>query len=335
MSMSAMANGEAKGVAVAVSSVLPRRHKEFADCRRCSAVRRRALLGVLGGGAAVGAAGCLERVTPAGRVGAPADESGCPDVADRLVCAPAAESAPIALTVDSRSVSLPATVEFSLTNGTAATLSTNPYSWGLWKRVDGEWHHLVPDIAPMPLMRLQPGSSHEWELTAEHALPAEPGRVHGSWESAGTVGGLCGGEYAFTTDGWFGDDPEETVGFGVLFDADAPALTLEPTARVTGSSRDGEVVTVRGDGHGEENDRAEFVLRRVDEADDPREVIPEQAAHDYRLRNTLSYVEAGIERVRYVETGHTTGPAFGVDEPYTISYRGELYEACASQLGSE
>lgn len=302
-------------------------------------MRRRALLGTLTA-TVLGTAGCLDRITPSGNVGDTTDESDCPDVADRVVCVPETgpDSAPIALTADSRSISLPATAEFTLTNGTAATLSTNYYAWGLWKRIDDEWHHLVPTMVQMPLVRLSPGSSHGWTLTARHELPPEPGRDYASWESEGTVSGLGGGEYAFTIDGWFGDSSEETVGFAVLLDVDAPELTLDPTERVTESSRDGEVVTVHGEGDGEEERRAEFVLRRVDdadEADDPRRVIPEQAAHDYRLRNTLSYVEEGVEQVRYVEENHAITPAFGVQEPYRISYGGELFEASASELATE
>jgi hypothetical protein len=59
---------------------------------------------------------------------------------------------------------------------------------------------------------------------------------------------------------------------------------------------------------------------------------PEQAAHDYRLRNTLPYFEDGVERVRYVERSPGY-PSFGVDEPYAIRYEGELYELRAAENG--
>jgi hypothetical protein len=298
-------------------------------------VERRPLLGAAAAGIA-GVAGCLGLSNPAESLGVPAGESDCPPTAaDRVVCVPETDpgSASVALTADPRSAALPATFAFTLGNGSARTLSTNYYAWTLWKRVEDDWHHIVPAVAPQPLMRLDARSSHEWELTAEHELPADPGRDYASWESAGSIGGLGGGEYAFTTDGWFGD-AEETVGFGVLFEVDAPELRLEPTARVTGSSRDDDTVTVRGDGLGEEENRAEFLLRRLDSGEDPRRVIPEQAAHDARLRNTLPYFETGVDRVRYVERGHTTGPPFGVGEPYTIRYRGELYEASTRELAS-
>jgi hypothetical protein len=63
-------------------------------------------------------------------------------------------------------------------------------------------------------------------------------------------------------------------------------------------------------------------------------VIPEQAVHDYRLRNTLPFFEAGVARVRYV-ADDATWPAFGVQEPYRISYEGELFEVSASVLETE
>lgn len=315
-------------------------------------MRRRALLGTAAVGA-FGLGGCLGRVNPGSNLGVPANESDCPPTpGDRVVCMPETDpgSAAVTLTADSRSESLPATFEFTLRNGSVRTLSTNHYAWSLWKRVDDEWHHVVPEMAPAPLTPLAPGTSHEWQLTAEHELPGNPGRDYTGWSSAGTVSGLGGGEYAFTTDGWFGERTEGRVGFAVLLDIDAPELTLEPTAQVTDSARDGDTVAVRGEGHGAEERRAEFVLRRVDDidegtssgsrtssddADNPRTAIPEQAAHDNRLRNTLSYFEDGIERVRYVEENHGTHPAFGVDDPYTIRYGGELYEVSASELGSE
>lgn len=300
-------------------------------------MRRRALLGTAAAGIA-GLAGCLGRLKPASNLGVPANESDCPPTpGDRVVCVSEIDpgSAAVALTADSHSESLPATFEFTLRNHAVRTLSTNHYAWSLWKRVDGEWHHVVPGVAPAPLTPLAPGTSHEWRLTAEHELPANPGRRYTGWSSSGTVGGLSGGEYAFTVDGWFGERTEGRVGFGVLFEMDAPDLTLEPTAKVSGPEREGDTVTVRGDGGVSDGRNAEFVLRRVDEAAEPRTVIPEQAAHDNRLRNTLSYFEDGVERVRYVEENHGTYPAFGIDDPYRIRYRGAVYDVSATELENE
>lgn len=329
-------------------------------------MRRRALLASLG---TLGLAGCVDSPatgsdsptsdptptrtdtalggtpieTPTGTprdAGVAPGDSDCPagDV-DRVVCVPETdpESVPIALTADQRSGSLPATFEFTLANDTEATLSINFYDWRLWKRVDGEWFHIAPEAVQEPLMRLPPGASHGWSLTAEHELPEESRGMYLSWEDAGTVAGLGGGEYAFTTDGWFGEyaEGETRFGFGVLLEFDAPERTLEPTTSVTGSARDGDTVTVRGEGDDSEDARlAEFVLSRVDDAADPRTLIPETAAQDYRLRNTLPFFEEGVERVRFVEE-NATWPAFGVNEPYTVSYGGELFEATATELETE
>lgn len=279
--------------------------------------------------------------TPTGTppdAGVPPGDSTCPAVeVDRVVCAPETdpESVPLALTADSRSGSLPATFEFTLANGTEATLHINFYDWGLWKRVSGEWFYIVPREIPEPLMRLPSGESHSWRLTAEHELPEEFNRWYGSWTDSGTVSGLGGGEYAFTTGGWFGDYDDGHFGFGVLLEFDAPELTLEPTDSVTDSSRDGDTVTVRGTGDDSDDARrAEFVLTHVDDAEEPRSLIPETAAQDYRLRNTLPFFEEGVERVRFVAENAVV-PAFGVTEPYTVSYRGELFRVTADELETE
>jgi len=301
-------------------------------------MRRRALLTGLG---TLGLAGCSGFGSPSPQdAGVLPSESDCPapDDAVRVVCVPETDpgTAPVTLTVDSRSGSLPATFTLTLTNGSARTLSTNFYDWALWKRVDGAWHHIAPGIVHMPLMKLSPGHSHEWELTAEHDQPPNPGRYAGGGQSTSTVGGLGGGGYAFTTDGWFEDgNHDATTQFGVLLQFNAPELELEPTTRVAGSSHDGDTVTVRGEGNESADARlAEFVLKRVGDASDPRDLIPEQAVHDYRLRNTLPYFEEGVERVRFVEQNATT-PAFGVQEPYTVSFQGDLFEVTASALETE
>jgi hypothetical protein len=283
-------------------------------------------------------------LTPTGTppdVGVPPAESRCPGGEyDRVVCVPEvdADSLPIALSASSGSVSLPSTIEFTLANDSDATFKTNPYDWRLWKRVDEEWYPIAPEAVQEPLFTMRPGSTHEWALTLDDALPTDPGEMYYSWDASGTVGGLGGGEYAFTTNGWF-DTPDGTrrIQFGVLLDVDAPPVTLEPTTAVTESTRDGDTVTVRGESGTPEDSEArlaEFVLERV--ADDPSvgRTLPEQAAQDYRLRNTLSYVEDGVERVRYVER-NATWPPFGVRDPYAIRYEGSTYRVTASELESE
>ncbi|MFC6735184.1 immunoglobulin-like domain-containing protein [Halolamina salina] len=285
-------------------------------------MRRRALLSL----SALALAGCTAPGSDA--MGVPTDASDCPSVGDRIVCVPEtdSESVAVVLTADAQSVSPPETVTFSLENGSDRTLSTNFYAWTLWKRADGDWYRVVPDIWREPLMTLDPGGRHEWTLSAEHDLPPDPGRYYDAWLEAGTVGGLGGGEYAFTADGVLGDSEGETLGFAARFDVDAPELTLEPTERVVDAARDGGVVTVRGEGVDEDGSRAELTVRCVETAEEPVRIIPERAAHDYRLRNTLSYFEDGVERVRYVEENHAITPSFGIDEPYAIRYEEDLYE---------
>lgn len=294
-------------------------------------MRRRALLSL----SALALAGCT--APESDQIGVPTATSDCPPVGDRIVCVPETdpESVAVALTGDSRSISPPETVTFTLENGSDRTLSTNFYAWTLWKRVDGDWHRVVPDIWREPLMTLDPGERHEWELTAEHDLPPDPGRYYDAWLDAGTVGGLGGGEYAFTADGVLGDAEGQTLGFAARLGVDAPELSIGSTERVGDVARDSGVVTVRGDGEGDDDARAELTAHRVEAAEDPERVIPEQAAHDYRLRNTLPYFEDGVDRVRYVEENHAITPSFGIDEPYAVRYEGELYELTASEGENE
>lgn len=275
-------------------------------------------------------------------VGVPQEESDCPGgrrIA-RIVCVPETdpESVPIAMTADAYEGSLPAEFTFTLDNGTETLLNINFYQWRVWKRVDGEWFHVAPQGWPEPLHQLPPGESHAWSLACEHDLPSNAYPMGVEGENGATVGGLGGGEYAFTTQGWFeGATHENQTGFAVRFSLDGPAVELGPTDAVTGSSRDGDTVTVRGENPNADEDTkvAAFVVSRVTDDDaDARTVIPEQAARDYRLRNTLPYFESGVAEVRYVQRDSTV-PPFGVNDPYTIRYEGESYRVSSEVVESE
>lgn len=277
-------------------------------------------------------------------VGVPPGESDCPSDGDldRLVCIPETDpdSVPISLTgqPESGTISLPASLRFGLVNDTEGTFQTNPYDWRLWKRVDGQWHVVAPDVVPDPLLLMPPGGSHGWTLTLEHSLPASPDSgYYGAWDASGTVEGIGGGEYAFTTGGWF-DTAEGTqdLGFGVRFTVDAPQTTLEPTDAVTEISRDGDTVTVRGESippEGPPVRTTEYVLVRDESDAESRRLLPEVAARDRMLRNTLSYVEEGVREVRYLERNRGLDSRFGLTPRFT--YEDDRFESTVTDGATE
>ena len=259
-----------------------------------------------------------------------------------MVCTPETDpdSVPIALSgrPASGTVSLPESLRFELANDTEGTFQTNPYDWRLWKRVDSEWSVVAPDVILDPLLLMPPGDSHGWTLTLEHSLPASPDSgYYGAWDASGTVEGIGGGEYAFTTGGWF-DTAEGTqnLGLGVRFTVDAPQTTLEPSDAVTGVSRDGDTVTVRGESipsDGPPVRTTEYVLVRDESDAESRRILPEVAARDRILRNTLSYVEDGVREVRYLERNRGFDTRFGLTPRFT--YEGERFEGTVTDGATE
>jgi len=235
------------------------------------------------------------------------------------------------------SVELPrGEVSFTLDNGTETMFMMNPYGWSLWKHVDGDWYHILPQIVRQPLMELQPSDEHTWTVTIDNE--DEEGLHPAQGTEGDTVAGIGDGEYAFMTDGWFeGDGHEEKTGFCARFEVDGGAIEVTPTEDAE-AERDGETVIVTDDRKPTENTRlAAFVLTRTEETEDAERMIPEQAirwshhAQSFSYRNTLPFFEEGVETVRY-ETYDGTHPVFGVQEPHVIEYEGEFYRVTAEEL---
>lgn len=302
-------------------------------------MKRRALLGTL---ASLAVAGCTGRPpSDALALGMPSGQADCPpfgDDTERVVCYPEHADAPLSLAPSTDAADLPnADLTFTLANDTDTTFMTNFYSWALWKRENGQWFHVAPQVTPDPLHTLPSGESHAWRGTMTSTGHADGGP---SDDQDVSVAGLGGGEYAFTTDGWFEDsDYEHKVGLGAHFELHGEPVSLTPTDDAS-STRDGDTVVVTTDAESTEHTRRAFVVER-ETAPSNRPVrrrITEQLLRpalshtDASLfRNTIPFFEDGVTTVR-LETQNGTTPAFGVDEPYYLEYEGETYRVSAEEL---
>lgn len=307
-------------------------------------MRRRRLLALLAAGTA-GCAGTPPTRSTASRDGTPtvtpAPVPGVPDPAPgdcpgygadtRVVCADAAPDAATTMDASAESVSLPATVGFTLHNRTGSPYNTNFYHWRLHKRVEGRWHHVAPTQWPEPLMVLEPGATHTWTVTlsaADHAGEPVP-RPQGT-DVVG-VSALGGGTYAFGTTGVFPGTDGPAVAFATTLELDAPPLSLTPSGRLTDVTvADGRVLgrlAAAGDGEGIRT--AVYRLTPAPDAADATPLIPEQAMRrargDEPLRDALYLATEHPDRP--VELHGPTGchPPFCVDEGYAVRYAGTTY----------
>ena len=293
-------------------------------------------------------------------IGVRPDETACPvpEGTTRVVCHSEHPDSPVALRPLSGQSSLPsAGFEFRLRNGTERPFRFNPYGWGLWKRVDGVWHHVAPAGAPDLSATLRPGAVHAWSMTVDNGslgslLPVpEGGRTL-------SIGGLGGGQYGFTAVGEFADSETEstrtserpttaggtttpsraatrttsgtdrdepTIGLAAQVRLDGPALELEPTDLVTGTRQAGDrlrVITApRTD--------AEFrkVTAVATRATDPdaTDLIVEQALRNRVVRDTIPFFTSGVDRVE-LEAWTDREPAFGIETTSTVRFGGETYQ---------
>lgn len=92
-------------------------------------------------------------------------------------------------------------VSFVLRNGAARPFVFNPYGWTLHRRTADGWEHVAPDAVPEPLVRMAPGQTHRWSLSATpHPSPRDP-------EAATISADVSPGVHAFAVDGRLGDGP--------------------------------------------------------------------------------------------------------------------------------
>lgn len=241
--------------------------------------------------------------------------------ADRMAWSHAAGSqSSTSLRPSAEHAELPAKVEFTFVNHARRTVSGNPYFWRLWKRDGGQWFHVAPWGWPLPLLMLPPGGTQSWTLAAfdDHAI---------HFDGARSVGHLGGGRYAFEV----GMGREE-VTHAALLEIDAPEATIEPTAGLD-VTRDGTTVRIEWPRRTDEVPRATLTLTRARTAD--ARLIPEQVMQDRNaaLRNTLAYVEPGVDRVELVTDRNTVSRGARTEGYTNGSFRftvdGQAYEATA------
>jgi hypothetical protein len=247
-------------------------------------------------------------------------ENHCPAFGDsQVVCSVDADDGTTLQMVPSKaSAPLPkADLSFTLRNETGVTFTTNYYDWSAWKRVDGEWFHIAPQVVPEPAMMLESGGSHTWNLTIDNTdLDAVIVLAEGTEDVA--LAGLGGGTYAFGIRGWFrGQSYENGTAAAARFELVSDALELTPTADLEVVERNGDQKHVRqGDGGNT------FVATRIETSDsNPRPMLLEKAIRITPLRNLLASFEPGIRSVRL--DAERTGPF--LFETEAIEYEGEIY----------
>jgi hypothetical protein len=274
-----------------------------------------------------------------GEIGVPASETDRPvhgdENAARVVCWPEMADSPLVLAASADGVSLPqGELTFTLGNDTETPFITNFYDWRVRKRVDGEWFSIAPQRVPQPAMVVEPGQSHSWTLSVDNADGNSLDRAEGTDDVS--VAGLGGGEYAFTTGGWFETtDHDQQTALAARFSIDGPQVPLEPSAKVTGTTREGDVVTVdRELRTGYNGRKAEYRVTRVERAPDPRDLITEQVLRMRNLRDALAFFQPGVETVRFVEENGVY-PPFGIDEKQYVTYEGQVFELTSKELENE
>ncbi|GGM67966.1 hypothetical protein GCM10009017_17670 [Halarchaeum rubridurum] len=131
-------------------------------------------------------------------------EESCPALrdADRTVCAATTGAdAPVVLRPSATSLGAPGTLRFTLSNGGASTLGTNPYDWAVHRETAAGWERVAPDATVEPWRELPPGASQAWLLGVGTAPTPEDDAI-----GCGPLD-LDDGTYAFSVaaqgdDGW-------------------------------------------------------------------------------------------------------------------------------------
>lgn len=259
----------------------------------------------------------------------------CPpfDDANRVVCYEAVdpEESPLVLVPETQSVQPNQPTKFTLRNQSEQRFNTSLYHWRLYKRVDGNWHYIVPESWRLPITALRAGEDHAWTVTvpADRVSDGNPiERVRGT-ESL-TIAGLGGGHYAFGVDGWFtSDSSDERTALAAGFEVNADPLELTVTEYIEETEWDGETVvarSTRGDPIDDDDQPDTFILERIDSSDpDTNRVIAEQVVRNGQLRDTITLSRKfDADRVRLEEFSDSI-PPFGIRDDRTYEYQGTRY----------
>jgi len=231
-------------------------------------------------------------------------------------------------------------VSFTLHNTSDRTLSTNFYDWRLHKRVDGQWYSVAPRFVNEPLMTVEPGDTHTWELTVDNdgIEDGQPVRPVSGVEDLDLTG-IGRGHYAFRARGWFeGQDHETDTAFAATLDFEGESLSVTPSNAIDRTEWEGETLVAesnRGDADDEDYRLGAYELERVESADGSRTMITEQVLRRTQLRDVVALVlEHDADSVR-LEEYNATYPIFGIDEGRRVTYEGETFEITSRVLSGQ
>lgn len=246
-----------------------------------------------------------------------ADVPNLPDAEEMAWYHEADASTPVYLQPSAEHVEAPACIDFDLENRSHERLSGNPYSWGLYKLVGGEWFRIEPWAIPQPLAYVQPGETDESSLALYHGNVLD-------CDDARSVDHLGGGRYAYRV----GYSREEET-HAALVDLDAPEVSPSVDDDVD-IERDGDelVVTMPEWNDDEHPPNAEIIFERAASAETDRRLIPEQLFRQPMrgYRNALPLFEESIERLTLRADRHVVGRTTGYDElETTVEYDGETF----------
>ncbi|NHX35959.1 MULTISPECIES: hypothetical protein [Halolamina] len=215
---------------------------------------------------------------------------------------------------------LPAGITFQFVNHTREELGCG--HWYVYKLHDGEWFDLGPYVRTAECRMVPPAGTKSWTLHAYRgggSLPPENGRAYPF---------LGGGRYAVSVG--YGDESSSST---AMIELTGDPIEIVPTDDVT-SDRDGSTVVVTHPEWREGGDEAAtLTLTRADSAGET--LISEQVMRRrFRsLRNTLAFVEDGVEAVRLRTTERAAHGSIGYDGS-TRRFRvdGQAYELSASGM---
>lgn len=226
---------------------------------------------------------------------------------------------PAYLEPDRERVDLPGSVDLTLYNHTYGRLSGN--SWNLYKLHEGAWYYLEPWAHTAVLRMIPAGGRRGYRL---HAFSGETLPCEG----AIGLGYLGGGTYAFESMYGSEDGPGH---FAALLELRGPAVSVVPSEDAT-AERDGSAVTVEWP-YRPELPRATLTVDRLgSELAAEERLLPEQVMRrrNRGLRNTLAYVEPGVDRVVLRSDRNTVSAASGASgyDPAVrrIQFEGDAFE---------
>lgn len=256
----------------------------------------------------------------------------------KLQCNTDTESAAAAedsiIVPSTRSASLDAETQFTLTNHREQVFNANFYNWHLQKYVEGEWHDTVGRrFSANAGGSLAPDESHSWSLSVRNDnldQPVEPVRSDENLTvralGPGTYAFLIVGSYGHRGQSWLANQP--VIGYAAPFTLEGDQLELVPTDRVQQVDREGDtvVVTVGTDDPTSSVTVTKNTGTQTTTRDQQSEYITESVYGNPLLRDILAHFEPDVTCVTVRTTG-VLGTQFHRGASFT--YDNTTYEITA------